>query len=122
MKKSKKILLICGIVLVVLVIIGMTGYIVYDSYQDKLEQEKQELIVNTEEKYNTLLSQTQLLIFNEEEQKKINVDLESIKKAIEEENVTEETKNVIENINSQIEETKNNNITLLNGSENYRLH
>lgn len=117
-KSKKKTLIICLIVVVVLAIVGIIGYVAYEKYQDKLLKEKQELIANSLEKCNIIETQMALLILSEEEQQGINVELENIKKAINEENITENTTVSINNLNNKIEKIKANNNTFLTDKEN----
>ena len=94
------------------------GYFIYRNNQDRIEKQKQEEISRIQGKYDTANSQVDLLILTEEEQANINTQLESIKKALEEKNITEEINNTVESINKTIEEIKTNNTTLLTNKEN----
>ena len=94
------------------------GYFIYRNNQDRIEKQKQEEISRIQGKYDTANSQVDLLILTEEEQANINTQLESVKKALEEKNITEETNNTIESINNTIGEIKTNNNTLLTNKEN----
>ena len=116
-KKNNKKIIIALSIIIALLIASFGGYIAYEKYQEKMIREKQELIEDTNAKYESINTTIELLILNEEEQREINEQMEKVKKAIDDENITEETHNVIENINRKIEEIKSNNKSLIEQKE-----
>ena len=77
-KDSKKIIVILSIV-IFLLILAFASYIIYEKYQENLAQERQALLENTKQKYESINSDIEKLILTEEEQKEINEQIEKVK-------------------------------------------
>lgn len=115
-KNSKKIIIILSIVIFLLVL-SFASYVIYEKYQENLAQERQALLENTKQKYEKINSDIEKLILSEEEQKEINEQIETVKKAIDNNNISNETSSIIEDITSRIAEIKTNNNSNLEEEE-----
>ena len=115
-KNNKKIIIILSIVIILLVV-AFASYIIYEKYQENLVQEKQALLENTKQKYESINSDIEKLILSEEEQKEINEQIETVKSAIDNNSISDETSSIIEDITSKITEIKSNNNSILEEQE-----
>lgn len=119
-KNSKKKVLAISIIsiVVVLVIGGVVFYVAQNDNKNVVTVDNEPEILGMQERYNKLNGEIELLILSEEEQNQINTDLATIKNAIEEKNITDTTKSIVDKLEQKVEEIKNSNISVLTEKEN----
>lgn len=115
-KSNKKIIIILSIVIFLLVV-SFASYIIYGKYQENLVKEKQILLENTKQKYESINSDIEKLILSEGEQKEISEQIETVKSAIDNNSISDETSSIIDDITSKIAELKTNNNSILEEQE-----
>ena len=121
MGKKKKIFIIVLTIVVAVLVVGGIGYVCYNKYQQKIElqkqEQKQELEKWVKENYENSNSQIEELILNEEEQNEINAEIEKVKVALENGDITENTKEIVQVIMQKIQQMQQSNITILENKE-----